>query len=224
MSLTKVQEGVTDNTVGRGRVDKTLHNIDADTHYTLTNEQNEGQRLEITDSGVLLTGAINIIVNDEVRNIHVINSTTQILTFKTLSGIGIPVKYGASADLHCNGTTVEYNTSIAQCKAWINLNGTNTISIRDSFNISSIVDNAVGAYTINFTQDMENVNYSVILTCLIGMGRSSQSDTVGIYGSENSVSSGTGVVYTTSAFKIGAQSTGGGDEDNFIITAQIFSN
>ena len=51
-------------------------------------------------------------------------------------------------------------------KAWINFNGTGTISIRDSFNISSIVDNGIGMYTINFATPMLDTNY-----CVVAMGR-----------------------------------------------------
>jgi hypothetical protein len=52
-----------------------------------------------------------------------------------------------------------YNDSIV--KGWINLNGTGVIAIRDSYNVSSIVDNGVGAYTINWDLDFANINYSV---------------------------------------------------------------
>ena len=47
------------------------------------------------------------------------------------------------------------------CSAWVNFNGTGTVAIRASYNISSITDNAVGNYTLNFTTAMVDVNYSV---------------------------------------------------------------
>ncbi len=50
------------------------------------------------------------------------------------------------------------------CRAWINFNGTGTIAIRDSGNVSSIADNGLGLYTINIDTDMPDVNYSVVLT------------------------------------------------------------
>ena len=46
-----------------------------------------------------------------------------------------------------------------RAKAWVNFDGTGTISIRDSFNISSITDGGTGIYTINFTNAMANSNY-----------------------------------------------------------------
>lgn len=49
------------------------------------------------------------------------------------------------------------------CRAWINFNGTGTIAIRGSGNVSSIVDNGTGDYTINFTTALEDVNYSAVI-------------------------------------------------------------
>ena len=46
-------------------------------------------------------------------------------------------------------------------KAWINMNGTGTIAIRDSHNVSSISDGSTGIHTINFSNNMDNTNYCV---------------------------------------------------------------
>ena len=46
-------------------------------------------------------------------------------------------------------------------KAWVNFNGTGTVAIRDSHNVSSITDNGTGQYSVNFTGNMTNTNYSV---------------------------------------------------------------
>jgi len=48
------------------------------------------------------------------------------------------------------------------CRAWINFNGTGTPASRASFNVSSITDNGVGNYTVNFTNAMPDANYSAI--------------------------------------------------------------
>ena len=47
------------------------------------------------------------------------------------------------------------------CRAWVNFNGTGTVAIRASGNVSSITDNGVGDYTVNFTTAMPDANYSV---------------------------------------------------------------
>jgi hypothetical protein len=51
------------------------------------------------------------------------------------------------------------------CRAWVNFNGTGTVAIRASGNVSSITDNGTGTYTINFTNAMPDANYSAVLTC-----------------------------------------------------------
>ena len=46
-------------------------------------------------------------------------------------------------------------------KAWVNFNGRNTPSIRDSFNVSSITDLGTGKYKITFTNALANANYAI---------------------------------------------------------------
>lgn len=50
---------------------------------------------------------------------------------------------------------------IYACRAWVNFNGTGTVAIRASGNVSSIADNGVGNYTVNFTTAISDNNYSV---------------------------------------------------------------
>jgi hypothetical protein len=47
------------------------------------------------------------------------------------------------------------------CRAWVNFNGTGTVAIRASFNVSSITDNGTGDYTVNFTNALTDANYSI---------------------------------------------------------------
>ena len=46
------------------------------------------------------------------------------------------------------------------CKAWVNFNGTSTVAIRASYNVSSITDNGTGDYTVNFTSALADANYA----------------------------------------------------------------
>lgn len=48
------------------------------------------------------------------------------------------------------------------CRAWVNFNGTGTVAIRQAFNVSSIVDNGVGAYVIVFATPMPTADYCVV--------------------------------------------------------------
>lgn len=47
-------------------------------------------------------------------------------------------------------------------KAWVNFNGTGTVAIRAAFNVSSITDNGVGDYTVNFTTAMSAANFAPV--------------------------------------------------------------
>jgi hypothetical protein len=47
-------------------------------------------------------------------------------------------------------------------RAWVNFNGTGTVAIRASGNVSSITDNGVGDYTVNFSTAMSDANYSTV--------------------------------------------------------------
>ena len=53
-------------------------------------------------------------------------------------------------------------TNLAQglAKAWGNLDGTGTIAIRDSLNISSADDNGTGNYDFNYSNNMSNDDYA----------------------------------------------------------------
>jgi len=66
---------------------------------------------------------------------------------KSLSVKGATLDPGGTAPMHA-------------CRAWVNFDGTGTVAIRASGNVSSITDNGVGDYTVNFTTDMEDVNYA----------------------------------------------------------------
>jgi hypothetical protein len=44
------------------------------------------------------------------------------------------------------------------CRAWVNFNGTGTVAIRASGNVTSITDGGVGVYTVNLTTAMSDAN------------------------------------------------------------------
>lgn len=50
------------------------------------------------------------------------------------------------------------------CRAWVNFNGNGTVGIRAAGNVSSVTDNGVGDYTVNFTTAMPDTNYAVNVT------------------------------------------------------------
>lgn len=54
------------------------------------------------------------------------------------------------------------------CRAWVNFNGTGTVAIRASFNVSSITDNGTGRYTVNFTNSLIDANYATSVNGNVG--------------------------------------------------------
>ena len=61
-----------------------------------------------------------------------------------------------------DGLNASGSAPVYACRAWVNFNGTGTVAIRESGNVSSITDNGTGNYTVNFTTAMPDANYSVV--------------------------------------------------------------
>jgi hypothetical protein len=57
-------------------------------------------------------------------------------------------------------TTSATNLVRGPCVAWVNFNGTGTVAIRASYNVSSITDNGTGNYTVNLTNATTDANYA----------------------------------------------------------------
>jgi hypothetical protein len=66
-------------------------------------------------------------------------------------------------------TLTQFNASgsapVYACRAWVNFNGTGTVAIRASGNVSSITDNGTGRYQINLTTSMPNADYIITGNC-----------------------------------------------------------
>jgi hypothetical protein len=56
------------------------------------------------------------------------------------------------------------DAAIFAARSWVNFNGTGTPAVRASGNVSSLVDNGTGSYTVNFTTAMSDANYSAVVT------------------------------------------------------------
>ena len=59
--------------------------------------------------------------------------------------------------LHSDGRGLSQFTA----KAWCNFDGTGTVALRDSHNVSSLVDHETGRWNVNFTNTLGNANYSI---------------------------------------------------------------
>ena len=108
-----------------------------------------------------------------------------------------------------NGTTIG-----TLCRAWVNFNGTSTVAIRASFNVSSITDNGTGTYTVNFTTAMSDANYAVNVT-----GGSNNQTETRMSGSSNSLSTSSVAVYTSYPTTTGGSATG---VDLSVVSVSVF--
>ena len=66
-----------------------------------------------------------------------------------------------SAVINSEGGAVTTNIAQGLAKAWLSMNGTGTIAVRDSFNMTGITDQAVGVTTVTIANNMGNAEYSV---------------------------------------------------------------
>ena len=82
-------------------------------------------------------------------------------TVNVPTGVTTTLTDGVSGDFKMNSGFGSVATAYA-CRSWVNFNGTGTVAIRDSGNVSSITDNGVGNYTVNFATNMPDVNYASI--------------------------------------------------------------
>ncbi len=103
-----------------------------------------------------------------------------------------------SGNVKFNGWINDDGSENYKCRAWVNFNGTGTVAIRASGNVSSITDNGVGDYTVNFTTAMLDDNYSVSIMASLS-SRAAYNDQVHY---------NTGETYTNSAFRLYSENSG----------------
>jgi hypothetical protein len=103
---------------------------------------------------------------------------------------------------------------IYACRAWVNFNGTGTVAIRASGNVSSITDNGAGDYTVNFTTALSDANYAVSL----GFSADGSFNAFGYTQSAGRIPTAP----TTSAVRVGIKNTSDGGLDVPYLNIAIF--
>lgn len=103
------------------------------------------------------------------------------------------------------------------CRAFCNFNGTGTVAIRASFNVSSITDNGTGDYTVNFTNAMPDANYSTNITQNIE-DSSTYSQHIGVLTASNASYS----LKSTSQVRLRVRNTVASNFDPFDVNVAIF--
>ncbi len=134
-----------------------------------------------------------------------INASTSNGLVQSADGSGI-------IKLQSNGVTTN-------ALAWVNFNGTGTVAIRSSYNVSSITDNGTGIYTVNFATALSDANYAVNVTC----GGNIKRAQVGSIGQ----STQSGYTYSASAVSVqnsDPSNTGSPLADVEIVNVAVFGN
>lgn len=147
-------------------------------------------------------------------------STASNLTVTLPTTTGTAVIQNASNNLLMNSgygsDAVAYG-----CRAWVNFNGTSTVAITGSGNVSSITDNGTGNYTVNFTTAMPDTNYSVSAWNNNPMGTLGSGTTLRCGGMQYEVSRTTSAFRTQTFGYVGSTNVGTA-EDVSAIYVSIF--
>jgi hypothetical protein len=124
----------------------------------------------------------------------------------TLAGLtpgGLPDGVITNPDLAADAVSrskLDADTATGVCKAWVNFNGTGTVAIRASYNVSSITDNGTGDYTVNFAAALVDRNYSVVVGGNYSSGAGAFSDPNAAFAPYNQAP-------TASAVRVGTRSS-----------------
>jgi hypothetical protein len=121
------------------------------------------------------------------------------------------MRIAAGGDLQFNSGYGSVATAYG-CRAWVNFNGTGTVAIRASGNVSSITDHGTGQYSVNFTTSMPNANYSVVGMCNNNQGIN--------YGGRVTIADGN--VYTTSVMLFVSPDAGASLFDSSTVCVSVF--
>ena len=103
-------------------------------------------------------------------------------------------------------------------KAWVSFNGTGTVAIRDSHNVSSITDQETALYTVNFTNAMSNANYA-----LAGSATSSYQNTGG-NGRSGIMAPNKDDTYSTTAVEVFTKDSGDEAADSNKVSVIVFGD
>jgi hypothetical protein len=103
------------------------------------------------------------------------------------------------------------------CRAWVNFNGTGTVAIRASGNVTSITDNNTGDYTVNFTTALTDTNYAVV-----GVSSAAGTSATNAWFSVYAPSNNSYATKTTSAVRMIVQNLVGSANDAYELSVSVF--
>jgi hypothetical protein len=168
----------------------TLTNLTVDTNLIITNSTDNRVGINTTTPTEALdvTGKILVSSDITVGGVLIADDSTNVttappITFTGDTDTGIGHSAANTLDLITGGQPrfrieptgqikavyesqvgTDYNTRLDNgylCRAWVNFNGTGTITIQASGNVSTLTDIDVGRYDVNLTVAMPDDNYAI---------------------------------------------------------------
>jgi len=119
---------------------------------------------------------------------------------------GVTTNAGGSVNPSTNISGINFS-----CRAFVNFNGTGTVAIRASGNVSSITDNGTGDYTVNFTTAISDANYSSIASCSPSAGPNQRIVVMNFGAQSNTI-----VAPTTSACRFSTSALGASADVEYV--------
>jgi hypothetical protein len=119
------------------------------------------------------------------------------------------------ADSAGANTSTPAEIASGRAKAWVNFNGTGTVAIRASYNVSSITDNGTGDYTVNFTTALVDANYVAAGTVA---SNASNSSTMPVVKSASQTGTASNKTTTACTFILNAYEGSAGDRAEIYLT------
>ncbi len=140
----------------------------SDTSDTLTGSLTVTNDITLTDDLILNTNHLSSIFGKEVggtlRQIARMDSGDNVELGSTVNPLQIFASTNPTINTGSGFKDIWHEGNSAAASAWVNFNGTGTVTIRDDLNVSSITDNGTGSYQVNFTTTMANNQYTTNVT------------------------------------------------------------
>ena len=135
-----------------GRIMASILNADTSSGVVITSDTSGELKLQsggtdiatVTSSGITMASGKTLPASALTGSLPALNASS-------LTDIPAPAALSTAS-----GSAPSYSA-----RAWVNFDGTETVAIRASGNVSSITDNGTGIYTVNFTTAMPDADYSV---------------------------------------------------------------
>jgi hypothetical protein len=123
-------------------------------HHKFDNTGNDYSAFNISQrqvNGTYVANIWNVDYKNNVQTWHRPNTGAAVMQVDASANFQFNSGYGSVATAY-------------GCRAWVNFNGSGTVAIRASGNVSSITDEGTGTYWVNFTNAMPDINYCVSST------------------------------------------------------------